>query len=113
MGARVDEKGLLERYEATGDEAVYLKALPLYERAARNGADPETLKDYGYLLECRARNLLRRAVEQYERAIELYPKFDKPRYQLISARAGLQVPRLPSHQYESKSQSEPSHNRAP
>ncbi len=46
MGARVDKKDLLERYEATGDEATYLEALPLYEQADRNGADPETLKDY-------------------------------------------------------------------
>jgi tetratricopeptide (TPR) repeat protein len=107
MGARVDKKELLERYEATGDEAVYLKALPLYERAARNGADPETLKDYGYLLECHARNLLRRAVEQYERAIELDPDFDKPRYQLISARAGLQEPELPIAEYAKKLEAAP------
>jgi tetratricopeptide (TPR) repeat protein len=102
MGARVDKKDLLERYEATGDEASYRKALPLYEQAARNGADPETLKDYGYLLECHARNLLRRAVEQYERAIDLDPDFDKPRYQLISARAGLQESELPIVEYEMK-----------
>jgi tetratricopeptide (TPR) repeat protein len=107
MGARVDKKELLERYEATGDEAVYLKALRLYERAARNGADPETLKDYGYLLECHARNLLRRAVEQYERAIELDPDFDKPRYQLISARAGLQEFELPIAEYEKKLEAAP------
>jgi tetratricopeptide (TPR) repeat protein len=107
MGARVDKKELLERYEASGDEAVYLKALPLYERAARNGTDPETLKDYGYLLECHARNLLRRAVQQYERAIELDPDFDKPRYQLISARAGLQEPELPIAEYEKKLEAAP------
>jgi tetratricopeptide (TPR) repeat protein len=107
VGARIDKKELLARYEATGDEAAYLKALPLYERAARNGADPETLKDYGYLLECHARNLLRRAVEQYERAIELDPDFDKPRYQLISARAGLQEPELPIAEYEKKLEAAP------
>jgi tetratricopeptide (TPR) repeat protein len=107
VGARIDKKELLERYEATGEEAVYLKALPLYERAARDGADPETLKDYGYLLECHARNLLRRAVAQYERAIELDPDSDKPRYQLISARAGLQEPELPIAEYEKELEAAP------
>ena len=107
MDARVDKKELLERYEATGDEAAYLEALPLYEEAARNGADPETLKDYGYLLECHARNLLRRAVEQYERAIALDPDFDKPRYQLISARAGLQETELPIAEYEKELETAP------
>src|SRR5260370_6769010 len=107
MGARVDKKDLLERYEATGDEAAYLEALPLYEQAARNGADPETLKDYGYLLECHARRLLRRAVELYERAIELDQDFDKPRYQLISARAGLQETELPIAEYEKKLEGAP------
>ncbi len=102
MATRLDKKDLLERYEATGDEAAYLEALPLYEQAARNGADPETLKDYGYLLECHARRLLRRAAEQYERAIELDPDYDKPRYQLISARAGLQESELPIAEYEKK-----------
>ncbi|HEX7264519.1 MAG TPA: hypothetical protein VF383_10125 [Candidatus Dormibacteraeota bacterium] len=100
MDAGVDKRELLDRYEATGDEADYLAALPLYEEAARKGTDAETLKDYGYLLECYARNLLRRAVKQYERAIEIDPGFDKPRYQLISARAGLQEPELPIAEYE-------------
>jgi Tfp pilus assembly protein PilF len=107
MATRLDKKDLLLQYEATGDEAAYLEALPLYEQAARNGADPETLKDYGYLLECHARNLLRRAVEQYERAIELDPEFDKPRYQLISARAGLQESELPIVEYEKKLEAAP------
>jgi tetratricopeptide (TPR) repeat protein len=107
MDAGVDKRELLDRYEATGDEADYLAALPLYEEAARKGTDPETLKDYGYLLECYARNLLRRAVKQYERAIELDPGFDKPRYQLISARAGLQEPELPIAEYERELESAP------
>jgi tetratricopeptide (TPR) repeat protein len=107
MDAGVDKRELLDRYEATGDEADYLAALPLYEEAARKGTDPETLKDYGYLLECYARNLLRRAVKQYERAIELDPGFDKPRYQLISARAGLQEPELPIAEYEKELESAP------
>jgi tetratricopeptide (TPR) repeat protein len=101
------KKELLELYEATGDEAAYIEALPLYDRAARNGADAETLKDYGYLLECHARNLLRQAVAHYERAIQLDPSYDKPRYQLISARAGLQEPELPIAEYKKELESSP------
>lgn len=107
MDGRDSKKELLERYEATGDEAAYLEALPLYEQAARDGADPDTLKDYGYLLECHARNQLRRAVQLYERAIELDPEQDKPRYQLISARAGLQESELPIAEYEKKVEAQP------
>ena len=107
METRPDKKELLQRYEATGDEAAYLEALPLYDQAAQDGADSETLKDYGYLLECHARNQLRRAVEMYERAIELDPGYDKPRYQLISARAGLQETELPIAEYEKKVDAEP------
>jgi tetratricopeptide (TPR) repeat protein len=102
MEAKGDKRDLKDRYEATGDEAVYLEALPLYEQEIRDHADPETLKDYGYLLECHARNLLRKAVVQYERAIELDPDFDKPRYQLISARAGLRETELPIAEYEKR-----------
>jgi len=108
MDARVDRKReLLDRYEATGDEAAYLEALPLYEEAARNGADPDTLKDYGFLLECHARNKLRRAVELYELAIRLDPFYDKPRYQLISARAGLQETEVPIAEYEKELEANP------
>lgn len=102
MEARADKKDLLERYEATGDEAVYLEALPLYEQAVQDRADPDTLKDYGYLLECHARHLLRKAVSMYQRAIELDPEYDKPRYQLISARAGLQETEIPIAEHEKR-----------
>jgi tetratricopeptide (TPR) repeat protein len=102
MEAMADKTELKDRYEATGDEAIYLQALPLDERAIQEHPDPETLKDYGYLLECHARNLLRKAVAQYERAIELDPDFDKPRYQLISARAGLQETEIPIAQHEQR-----------
>ena len=86
----LDKRDLLDRYEARGDEATFLEALPLYERAAANGASPDELRDYGYLLECHARNQLRLAIVQYERAMKMDPTLDKVRYQLISARAGLQ-----------------------
>jgi tetratricopeptide (TPR) repeat protein len=85
-----DKRDLLDLYEARGDEATFLEALPLYQQAAANGASPDELRDYGYLLECHARNQLREAVEQYERALSMDPTLDKVRYQLISARAGLQ-----------------------
>jgi tetratricopeptide (TPR) repeat protein len=50
------------------------------------------MNGYGYLLECHGRNALRLAVEQYERAIELDPDADKPRYQLNSAYTALLEP---------------------
>lgn len=61
-------------------------------RALTETPDPDVLLGYGYLLECHGRNELRRAVAQYERAIELDPDADKPRYQLITAYAGLLEP---------------------
>ncbi|HEV2027301.1 MAG TPA: tetratricopeptide repeat protein [Candidatus Dormibacteraeota bacterium] len=89
MRGSPDKSDLLERYEATGDEAAYLEALPLYEQAAASGGDVGDLLGYGYLLQCRGRDLLKLAITQYERAIALDPADDKPRYQLISARAAL------------------------
>lgn len=91
---------LLERYEALGDERDYLAAKRLYERALARAREARLLNDFGYLLECHARRELRRAVALYERAIELDPGYDKPHYQLISARAGLQEPELPVALYE-------------
>jgi tetratricopeptide (TPR) repeat protein len=75
-GVSVDE--LLERYEATGDEAAFVEATRLYEQALAKAPDPLLFRDYGYLLECHGRRALRRATEQYERAIELDPGADKP-----------------------------------
>jgi tetratricopeptide (TPR) repeat protein len=91
---------LLERYEALGDESDFLAAKPLYEQALGEAPDARLLNDYGYLLECHGRRELRRAVELYERAIELDPGYDKPHYQLISARAGLLEPELSVALYE-------------
>ena len=90
---------LLERYEALGEERDFLAARSLYERALGEH-DARDLTDYGYLLESHARLDLRRAVELYERAIQLDPSDDRPHYQLISARAGLQEPALPIASYE-------------
>ena len=88
------KEALLERYEALGEEPDFLAAKALYEQALAGEHDAHVLADYGYLLECHARLQLRRVVELYERAIRLDPSYDKPHYQLISARAGLQEPEL-------------------
>ena len=88
----MDEGQLLERYEARGGEQDFLAAKAQFEQALADSPDPELLLGYGYLLECHGRNELRRAIAQYERAIELDPDADKPRYQLITAYAGLLEP---------------------
>jgi tetratricopeptide (TPR) repeat protein len=93
---------LLERYEALGDEADFLAAKPLYEEALAGEPDAKLLNDYGYLLYGHARNEIRRAVELLERAIELDPAYDKPHYQLISARAALLESDGPVATYEER-----------
>jgi tetratricopeptide (TPR) repeat protein len=97
---KVTKDELLERYEALGEERDFLAARPLYEQALAEHADARLLNDYGYLVQCHGRRELQRAVELFERAIELDPDFDKPHYQLISARAGLQQPELAVAMYE-------------
>ena len=93
---------LLERYEALGEESDFLAARSLYEQALAGEPDARDLTDYGYLLESHARLELRRAVELYERAIQLDPSDDRPHYQLIMARAGLQEPELPIASYQQR-----------
>lgn len=88
----MDERQLLERYETLGDEQDYEAAKPLYERAIAQAPDAETFLQYGYLLECHARNQLRHAVALYERAIAIDPTADKAVWQLIGASAGLREP---------------------
>ena len=87
MAGGADE--LLERYEATGDEGAFEDARRRFEAALAESPDPRLLLAYGYLLECHGRYAIRRAAEQYERAIELDPDSDKARFQLIAARAAL------------------------
>jgi tetratricopeptide (TPR) repeat protein len=89
----MNEHDLLERYEALGDERDFLAAKPLFEQSLAEAPGSSVLRlNYGYLLECHARNELRLAVAQYEEAIELDPSADKPRYQLNSAYSGLLEP---------------------
>lgn len=90
----MDPDELLERYEALGEEADFLAARPLFERDIsdrdrRGQPDPLLLRQYGYLLECHGRYTIRRAVEQYERAMAIDPDADKVRYQWIAAKASL------------------------
>jgi tetratricopeptide (TPR) repeat protein len=97
----VDRDQLINQYEATGREEAFLEAKELYERAlAESPDDAELHLKYGYLLECHARNQLRQAVAEYERAIELNPDGSKAHYQLIGARAGLLEPEIPISTYE-------------
>jgi tetratricopeptide (TPR) repeat protein len=107
----VTKDELLERYEALGEERDFLAAKPLFERALAERADARTLSDHGYLLECHGRRELRRAIEQYEQAIELDPDYDKPHYQLISAHAGLQEPEVAVAIYERRLAAAPSEPR--
>lgn len=88
-GSAMDHQELLARYEIRGEEADYLAAKPLYEQALAHHSEARLLLEYGYLLECHAREELRRAVEQYRQAVELDPSFDKARYQVIHALAAL------------------------
>ncbi|MHB8469614.1 MAG: hypothetical protein ACYDCH_07665 [Gaiellaceae bacterium] len=85
----MDKHELLARYELRGDECDYLAAKPLYEQTLAQREDPRLLLEYGYLLECHARNQLRQAVDRYRRAVELDPAADKARYQLIRTLAAL------------------------
>jgi tetratricopeptide (TPR) repeat protein len=102
---------LLERYEALGEEDDFLAAKPLYEQTLAEAPDARALNDYGYLLYAHARRELRRAVELFERAIELDAGFDKPHYQLIAARAALDEPELAVARYELRLAASPSEPR--
>jgi len=95
----MDKDELLERYEALGQQDDFMAAKPLFEAEIRRREQSEAglhgpedallLRQYGYLLECHGRITIRRAIEQYERAIGLDPDAEKVRYQWISAKAAL------------------------
>jgi tetratricopeptide (TPR) repeat protein len=89
----MDRSELLERYEATGDEEVYVEARRLFEAALAEGTDdPQVLHEYGYLQECHGRNAIRAATALYRQAIELAPDWAKPRFQLMFGSAALFEP---------------------
>jgi tetratricopeptide (TPR) repeat protein len=98
----VNKDELLERYEALGEDNDFLAAKPLFEaeiqrkkgsEAGLHGPeDAVLLRQYGYLLECHGRITIRRAIEQYQRSIDLDPDADKVQYQWIGAKASLGEP---------------------
>ena len=95
----MDKGELLERYEALGADDDFLGAKPLFEaeiqRQERSEAGlrgPEAavlLRQYGYLLNCHGRITIRRAIEQYQRSIDLGPDDDQVHYMWIGAKATL------------------------
>ena len=94
---------LLAQYESTGDDEVFREARRLYDQAlAVSPEDADLHLNYGYLLECHARNQLRQAADHYERAIALNPLGIKAHYHLIGARAGLREPEIPITLYEQR-----------
>jgi len=104
----VERGELLIQYETTGSEEAFLEAKTLCEQAlAESPEDAKLHLEYGYLLECHARNQLRQAVAQYERAIELDPNGTKAHYQRIGARAGLLEPEIPIATYERRLEASP------
>jgi tetratricopeptide (TPR) repeat protein len=85
---------LMNDYEALGPrpggESAYAEATLAYEQLlAEHPEDAHLHLEYGYLQECRGRNLIRAAVCCYEQAIELNPGWDQPHYQLTFARSAL------------------------
>jgi tetratricopeptide (TPR) repeat protein len=98
----MDKDELLERYEALGEDEDFLAAKPLFEAEIQRWEQSEAglpgpdaallLRQYGYLLECHGRITIRRAIEQYERAIALDPGAGKVRYQWMAAKAALSEP---------------------
>ena len=95
----MDKDELLERYEALGEDDDFLAAKPLFEgeiqRRARSGAGlrgPDAallLRQYGYLLNCHGRITIRRALEHYQRSIDLGPDDDQVHHMWIGAKASL------------------------
>ena len=95
----MDKDELLERYEALGADDDFLAAKPLFEAEIQRQEESEAglhgpdaallLRQYGYLLNCHGRIAIRRAIEQYQRSIDLGPDDDQVHYQWIGAKATL------------------------
>jgi tetratricopeptide (TPR) repeat protein len=95
----VDMDELLERYEALGEDEDFLAAKPLFEAEIRRQEEREAglhgpgaallLRQYGYLLNCHGRITIRRAIEQYQRSIDLGWDDDQVQYLWIGAKATL------------------------
>jgi tetratricopeptide (TPR) repeat protein len=95
----MDKDELLERYEALGEDDDFLAAKPLFEAEIQRQEESEAglhgpgaallLRQFGYLLDCHGRITIRRAIEQYQRSIDLSPDDDQVQYQWIGAKATL------------------------
>jgi tetratricopeptide (TPR) repeat protein len=96
----MDRDELLERYEALGHDDDFLAAKTLFQaeiqrRQEQSAAglhgphDALLLRQYGYLLECHGRFTIRRAIEQYQRSIDIGPDDDKVHYMWIGAKGAL------------------------
>jgi tetratricopeptide (TPR) repeat protein len=88
----MDKYELVERYEALGDEDDFLAAQRLFGQELDERSSALDRRQYGYLLECHGRRVLRRAVEQYEQAMALDPDADQVQYQWMQAKAALGEP---------------------
>jgi len=95
----MDKDELLERYEALGDDDDFLAAKPLFQAEIQRQEETEAglcgpdsgllLRQYGYLLNCHGRMTIRRAIEQYQRSIDLGWDDDQVQYMWIGAKATL------------------------
>jgi len=95
----MDKDELLERYEALGEDDDFLAAMPLFEAEIRRQEESEAglhgpcaallLRQYGYLLNCHGRITIRRAIEQYQRSIDLGWDDEQVHYMWIGAKATL------------------------
>ena len=95
----MDKDELLERYEALGEDDDFLAAKPLFEAEIRRQERSEAglygpgaallLRQYGYLLNCHGRITIRRAIEQYQRSIDLSDDDDQVQYMWTGAKATL------------------------
>jgi tetratricopeptide (TPR) repeat protein len=104
----MDKRELLDRYEARGDDRDFVEAKRLYEVAVEETPDDvRLLTEYGYLLECHGRFAIRAATTAYRRAIELDPEWAKPRFQLMSALAGLREPHEAIEHYRGQLEAAP------
>jgi tetratricopeptide (TPR) repeat protein len=92
---RTCERGEQERTRP-GDD--FLAAKPLFQaeihrqedsEESLQGRDAALLRQYGYLLACHGRITIRRAIEQYQRSIDLSPDDDQVQYMWIGAKAAL------------------------
>jgi Tfp pilus assembly protein PilF len=86
----MDKEELLLRYECEGGEDLYAEAKPMFEAALEAApGDARLLNNYGYLLECHGRRMIRAAAGCYQQAIDADPGWAKPRFQQIGALSAL------------------------